>query len=646
MNYDKRTALPQDHDFEIRDQNTGNTYFVTIEKELGRGGSCVVYTGRLRDRVGNEQVTRSVIIKELYPKELDDVILRTETMDLKIPKDIQEKFQQSLDIFCAGQAKHIIYANDNAGSALPPTTYSGMAHNTFYAVSQRGQGITLSDIDRQSLSLADALIIAASVCDAIHEIHARGMNLYLDCKPDNICVFENKAYLFAFDTVQPRGRFRFCSYSEGWSAPEQVFKDSGGYIKPQKIGFHTDVFSIGAVLFYLLVGRKPTDDDLNRIKDGYDWRAEITLDKSGDTLKDESFVKELDRVMRSLLEQDPDARRLDFGDKEATAKVAHDFRHLLELAENAPYRRGFEDTNDHITRAKELILYKQDEILSLLRNISLHESETPHFDKGSADKQHTEKPTEECRNPNRTNSMRDYISAPVFNSIIDHPVYGDEREFVHIREHGKTDWLRSITLETGKQYEVEIRFRNDASEKYNGKEYHHVGIAFRSVLAVDLPIYLNRHEDGITVRISAENAASASQDSVKLIPGVSGLQYLHYVAGSCKISCKWKANGQIMPSSIFRFTKGTLLGLNGLNGIIPGGDEYAGRVCFVFEVKDHKEQSNPKQQLKPGWGPEREMFTMKNPAKYPSINSIVDNPTIGDERAFLRIGAITKEKQL
>lgn len=47
---------------------------------------------------------------------------------------------------------------------------------------------------------------------------------------------------------------------------------------------------------------------------------------------------------------------------------------------------------------------------------------------------------------------------------------------------------------------------------------------------------------------------------------------------------------------------------------------------------------------KNGWGPVRKMFSMKKPADYPVMNSIIDNPTIGDERAFLLIGKITKEK--
>ncbi len=37
------------------------------------------------------------------------------------------------------------------------------------------------------------------------------------------------------------------------------------------------------------------------------------------------------------------------------------------------------------------------------------------------------------------------------------------------------------------------------------------------------------------------------------------------------------------------------------------------------------------------YGPERKTFTMKEPAGYPTFNSITDNPALGDERNFVRI---------
>ena len=43
------------------------------------------------------------------------------------------------------------------------------------------------------------------------------------------------------------------------------------------------------------------------------------------------------------------------------------------------------------------------------------------------------------------------------------------------------------------------------------------------------------------------------------------------------------------------------------------------------------------------WGPERATFTMEKPATYPTFNSITDNPTIGDERDFVRVGQINAD---
>ncbi len=40
------------------------------------------------------------------------------------------------------------------------------------------------------------------------------------------------------------------------------------------------------------------------------------------------------------------------------------------------------------------------------------------------------------------------------------------------------------------------------------------------------------------------------------------------------------------------------------------------------------------------WGPERTTYTVESPAPYATFNSITDNPAVGDERNFVRIGEI------
>ena len=43
------------------------------------------------------------------------------------------------------------------------------------------------------------------------------------------------------------------------------------------------------------------------------------------------------------------------------------------------------------------------------------------------------------------------------------------------------------------------------------------------------------------------------------------------------------------------------------------------------------------------WGPERETWTMDNPADYATINSITDNTSVGDERDFVRVAEAVTE---
>lgn len=45
-----------------------------------------------------------------------------------------------------------------------------------------------------------------------------------------------------------------------------------------------------------------------------------------------------------------------------------------------------------------------------------------------------------------------------------------------------------------------------------------------------------------------------------------------------------------------------------------------------------------KEILNNAWGPDRATFTWENPAGYAAFNSITDNPAVGDERNFVRIG--------
>ncbi|MCR5205974.1 MAG: hypothetical protein K6E47_13100 [Lachnospiraceae bacterium] len=108
---------------------------------------------------------------KIEDKALDHGINREGTLDLVIDDAIKEDFERRRDIFCSGQAKHLLFANENAARTLPPFSFSGSAHNTFYTISNQGQGIVLSEIERQELTLNVALKYSVITGRCIHVIY-------------------------------------------------------------------------------------------------------------------------------------------------------------------------------------------------------------------------------------------------------------------------------------------------------------------------------------------------------------------------------------------------------------------------------------------------------------------------------------------
>lgn len=186
----------------------------------------------------------------------------------------------------------------------------------------------------------------------------------------------------------------------------------------------------------------------------------------------------------------------------------------------------------------------------------------------------------------------DIVTFPLFNSVVNHPKYGNEKEFVHIRIYDEDRWYRSLVLIAGKKYEVDIYIRNDANPTFNTKQKNNKGVALNSKVSVDLPQeILNNREERIVVRIMCDNEKKECVDEVRL-KSLNNQNYkLHYISDSLIINNKWKANNSILPTSLFS-KEGTLIGLNGLNGVVPGGDEYLIHVRFVFEAQEINEEKS------------------------------------------------------
>ncbi|MBR6089891.1 MAG: hypothetical protein IKP86_08155, partial [Anaerolineaceae bacterium] len=131
---------------------------------------------------------------------------------------------------------------------------------TVYIVSTWTRENVLTSLDINSLR--ECVSIVRQTAAAIRSIHQAGY-LYLDIKPDNISVINGlskRIQLFDFDSLIPLSALRqgidgLLAYTRGFAALELR---RGQY---SKMGFHTDVYGIGALMFYLLFGRVPEAPD-------------------------------------------------------------------------------------------------------------------------------------------------------------------------------------------------------------------------------------------------------------------------------------------------------------------------------------------------------------------------------------------------
>lgn len=334
-----RIPLTEKKDYELVIKNSDSEITIRELTVIGFGGSCIVYKGKKILPVGSDIEDCSVVVKEFYPLGTD--ISRLDDMSLRITDERQ--FTELKVHFSEGQSNHARFYEYYQDQTLPRLFYYGNANNTVYAVSDPGKGKALSQINFDTLSLNQIASIMESICSAIRKIHTKEM-LYLDCKPDNFFYYAGKSdlqtrvYLFDFDTIISlkdiqSGKNSFCSASSGWVPPEQELVSillTGGmkYRDPQRMGYHTDIYSIGAIFFWLLTHRKPTTDDINSILNHtFDWEVESIYCSGAES----DIIRIIQDIAESSLQPDVDIRSKLFRHYISINAVRDQYRNLYGL---------------------------------------------------------------------------------------------------------------------------------------------------------------------------------------------------------------------------------------------------------------------------------------------------------------------------
>ena len=221
-----------------------------IISTLGRGGFGVTY---LAEQVN---LRRRVCIKEFFPKDYykrndDDSLTVSSDGFAEMMNKFKTKFIKEAQTIAALDHPNIIHIHDVFEE-----------NGTAYYVMDYIEGEPLSELvkSNSAMSERDAVAYIKQIAAALEHIHDRKIN-HLDVKPGNIMVRreDNRAILIDFGlskhydaesgeatSTTPVG------VSHGF-APMEQYKQGG----VSKFSPETDIYSLGATLYYLVTGNVP-----------------------------------------------------------------------------------------------------------------------------------------------------------------------------------------------------------------------------------------------------------------------------------------------------------------------------------------------------------------------------------------------------
>lgn len=265
----------------------------TIDHSVGRGSNVIAYVGHYGDHQ-NPSLAHRVLIRELFPYDRNGGIWRSPDGDIHIESAAEPVYELNRLTFLRGNEVHVhLLETIPADVDVNINTYE--YHNTLYSLVGYSGGRSLHEEpgraqgekrepgreQREDRSadgtelLMNTIRIMKGALDVLQAFHQAGY-LHLDISPDNILLIgeggKERVTLIDYNSVHTieeirTGKSVYYSTKEGFTAPEVLM---GRF---SRIGKWTDLYSMTAVLYVCLTGRKLTPLQMT-------GNSPVTIDKS------------------------------------------------------------------------------------------------------------------------------------------------------------------------------------------------------------------------------------------------------------------------------------------------------------------------------------------------------------------------------
>lgn len=265
------------------------------------GSSGLVYTGKFVDDDGLGKVVRPIVIKECYPFELAPDLLRNPSGEL-FYKHSDTRFTVAQNRLARSwKLQNALYYESGCEDIISRPCFSRKGYGTVYLASDLSQGEVLTEyMGKHVLHLAERLMLLAAISDAIGSLHDAGY-LYLDLKPANVLVDNKHGFhvcFFDFDSMVKQedvGKDNIqYSHSFEWTAYEQRQIELN-----EQICESSDVFSLGAILYWMLTGRKPALSAIAHASARKEWHLDVQSLSA--EIRDEADLNTLAGINRLLI---------------------------------------------------------------------------------------------------------------------------------------------------------------------------------------------------------------------------------------------------------------------------------------------------------------------------------------------------------